>query len=295
MAVGVLAAAPAAQAQCAFRPGVASRLKVPMVRALEQCAGTRINTETGAGIGGCSPSRLPPSGYRCSARPSSCSPDLLPYSDSLGDGVACPVRYCGGAPSVPYSYQLCYHNADCVVSPPESTGICEDHPENACIPDSPVTSYSFEAGGACELSAASKVEADCSVVASSSGVLLGLPAQACHVTKLKVRCRGILASDSVRISGAAHSGWTLSTWTRATLDDAVAGYSTQVDFPVTFAFDLPRGGAIFLNSSTAEALLPLLGTVGAALPPCINLQPVEARVLDPGGAPFAVVGLATRP
>jgi hypothetical protein len=115
------------------------------------------------------------------------------------------------------------------------------------------------------------------------------------VTTLKARCRKILAADGSTPIGPAAIGWTLTTLSRITMNDAVSYDLTQIDFPVAFEFATPDDGSIDLRVTTAEALVPLYGTVGAALPSCTVLQPVNARVLDPDGNIFAEAGLATQP
>jgi hypothetical protein len=279
----------AAQAQCEFGSGTGTKLKVPMVRAYEECDGSAANAETETDWNACSPVKAEPPAYRCSESYYGCS--------SVDD--SCPERFCGG-----YDSRACTNNSDCPTffyAPAGSqitNGICEDHPGNVCEAEPGVDRFQFAPDGFCTLSASSKVEDDCSRVRSSQGMLLGLPPRACHVTKLRVRCRKIVDSNGTPIQ-AHHGIWSLHTMTRATFDDAESGDMTQIDFPVGFYLGEPDYGSIDMETSTAEALLPILGPLGAALPPCTNLQPVDFRVMvqvDPERERvFAKVGLSTQP
>jgi hypothetical protein len=278
-----------AHAQCEFGSGTGTKLKVPMVRAYEECAWSASNVETEFGWDACSPVKAEPPRYRCSETHTRCS--------SVED--SCPERFCGG-----YESRVCTNNSDCptffyLPAGQEITnGICEDHPGNVCEAEPGVDRFQFAPDGSCTLSASSKVENDCSRLRSSQGVLLGLPARACHVTKLRVRCRNIVDSNGVPID-AFDGTWYLRTLTRATFDDGESGDMTQLDFPVQIAFGDPHSGSVELETSTAEALLPILGPIGAALPPCTNLQPIDFRVMvevdGEEGRVFAKVGLSTQP
>jgi hypothetical protein len=50
-----------------------------------------------------------------------------------------------------------------------------------------------------------------------------------------------------------------------------------------------------LKSSSAEALVPLIGVHNADLPPCTQIEIVDLRIKDPDGLPFAVIAGATTP
>jgi hypothetical protein len=286
-----------AQAQCEFGSGVGTKLRVPMVKAYEECFSSTVNTETESAVSACTPVKDEPLGYRCTGTNS--------YCDGLD--ADCPHRYCGQyLPHFPGEYLGCVTNSDCptfyndALGGPQSNGICEDHPGDACQADPANASFRFAPGGSCTLTASSKVEKDCSRLTSADGVQLGLFPRPCHVTKLRVRCRKIVDSSGTPISSGAGVDWSLRTLTRITFDDPESGDMTQIDFPATILFGEPHNGSIELESSTAEVLLPVLGPVGAALPPCTNLQPVDFRVVTHGGlgsqeSIFARVGMATQP
>lgn len=277
-----------ARAQCAFGPGTGTRLRVPMVRAYEECVTENINTTTESGVPACTPVAPQPRYHACAEGYGSCSG---------ADTTSCPTHFCGDYLSpFPSDYFPCAQDSDCPAAP-FSNGICEHHPANTCE-GYESTTYGFSPGGSCTLSASSKIERDCSRVTGGNGAALGLPAQACHVTSLKARCRRIHGPDGVSpidVAWGDDDGWRLWTLTRVTVADAIAGDTTQIEFPVSFRFSPPGNGSIFLDTNTAEALSTILGSTGAALPPCTHLQPVEVRVLDPDDRIFAKVGLATQP
>ena len=109
-------------------------------------------------------------------------------------------------------------------------------------------------------------------------------------------CKGIVRADGVTlISGGVDDGWELATLSRASLNDPTNQDLTVIDFPVSFAYSTPEDGEMFVDSSSAEALLPLVGANGAALPACTSIEVVDAKIKDPDGHPFARLGGATVP
>lgn len=108
------------------------------------------------------------------------------------------------------------------------------------------------------------------------------------------RCRNIRNTQDSPIE-SADEGWELFTRTRATFADPINGDMTQIDFPVAFLYDMPENGSFELKLNSAEALRPLLGPIGAALPACTQLEVVDVHVRDPEYSIFAKVGLATGP
>lgn len=159
------------------------------------------------------------------------------------------------------------------------------------------TEYVFNPrAGGCEVQTHAEIEKDCSLLKDSNGDPFGLPTGACHVTYIKSRCKGVLHADGITpIHGAADAGWYLATLTRATINDAVRGDMTVIDFPLSFPYGVPYGyGEISLESSSAEALATVVGVEGAALPTSITLEGLRLTVMDPSGRPFAVVGVSTR-
>lgn len=296
-----LVTASRSESACDVQAGTATKLRIPMVRAFKQCGwfdGEAPSGSTEAGIAACAPdsaSRWDSVGGYCRGGGGICS----------GRGpTECPSR----APDTRFCYYQpgwsdlqksieCTSNDDCAPDffflgcfPEPSYNDCTDGTEEG------PSDYSFGPKGGCFLSAVSRVEDDCAQVTGASGVPLGLPQRPCHVTRLKARCREIVDPGfQSRPISADDDGWILHTLTRATLDDAVSGDSTAIDFPVSFSFETPAHGAIGLEVNTAEALLSLVGARNAALPPCTTLQVLHAEVADAHGITFAVPGLATYP
>lgn len=164
-----------------------------------------------------------------------------------------------------------------------------------CHWDDEGSRYSFSAKGRCAVSAKGIVVADCSTLKGRDGAPLNLDANPCHVTTVSGKCRGVLSMDGVTPVNASDDGFVLWTLTRASLEDRSGGDMTVVDFPVTFRFDAPKNGMLQLRGNSAEALVPLIGSTNADIPPCANLEFVSFQIRDPYGAVFAVPGGATRP
>ena len=172
----------------------------------------------------------------------------------------------------------------------------------ACEPVTPPTvdgegtPYHYAAKGKCDVKTQAKLLKDCSKAEDSNGNGLGLGTQPCHVTFVTSTCKGIVRADGVTlISGGVDDGWELATLSRASLNDPTNQDLTVIDFPVSFAYSTPEDGEMFVDSSSAEALLPLVGANGAALPACTSIEVVDAKIKDPDGHPFARLGGATVP
>ncbi|HEY2773515.1 MAG TPA: hypothetical protein VGK20_05630 [Candidatus Binatia bacterium] len=152
--------------------------------------------------------------------------------------------------------------------------------------------------GKCSVQTQAKLVKDCSTLTNSSGASLGLPAGACHVTFVKSKCSGIYRADGITPINSSDDGWQLATLSRTTFDDRTNGDMTVIDFPVTFAYSTPNNGSISVNSSSAAALVPLVGANNSNLPPCTSIETVNVTIKAPGGThgkPFAKLGGATRP
>jgi hypothetical protein len=173
---------------------------------------------------------------------------------------------------------------------------------DACTPVTPAevdgdgTAYVYGPKGKCSVSTSAKLVKACEDLEDSGGNNLGLQAGPCHVTFVKSKCSGIVTSsvDPTPI-GSGDDGWSLATLSRATLADNTNGDMTVIDFPVTFAYSVPDNGKIAVDSSSAEALIPLVGANNADLPTCTQIEVVDVTIKAPGALPFAKLGGATRP
>lgn len=296
-------------AGCDFQAGVAARMKIPMVRSHGQCArvnGQGPDTATEAGVAACTlaqPSEWVVRPFHCKRDGRTCSGNDPTECPDMYERSSC--SYCGvyeplDRPPVYFCRERgwCQSNADCAgpFGPYETSVSCQPVGDNSCSSDSWIAEskeYGFGPGGGCDLSTVSKVEKDCSRVAGTSGVLLGMPARPCHVTTVKVRCRGILQPDGATPIDQHDSGWELGLVARGSFDDPVSGDVTQIDVPVSLTFGTPRHGAMSLALNSAEVLVRLIGATGAALPPCTSFEALEVEIRKPDGYTFAVPGLAT--
>jgi len=156
------------------------------------------------------------------------------------------------------------------------------------------TTYKYGEKGKCDVQTSAKLVSDCSAVVDAAGANLGLQSGPCHITFVKSKCSGLTVDGTVPID-AGDLGWSLATLTRATFADASNGDMTVIDFPVTFSYSTPSKGKMSVNSSSAEALKPLVGVNNADLPACTSLEIVDVSIKDPAGLPFAKLGGATRP
>ncbi|MFN2426540.1 MAG: hypothetical protein ABR587_08855 [Candidatus Binatia bacterium] len=170
----------------------------------------------------------------------------------------------------------------------------------ACTPVTPAevggqgTLYSYGPHGGCTVSLLSKVVSACEDLEDSSGMPLGLDPGACHVTRVKAKCKDMLSTNGIAPIGLLDVGFKLSVLTRVTLGAEINGDMTVIDYPVTFDFETPNNGGMKLKSSTAEALAGMNG-LDPDLPGCTSVEIVDITIKDPGGRPFARMGGATAP
>jgi hypothetical protein len=170
----------------------------------------------------------------------------------------------------------------------------------ACTPVTPYqvggqgTTYKYGPKGKCDVQTKAILVPECSTATGSNGQILGLEAGPCHITYVKSKCSGIVNDLNVLID-AADVGWKLATLTRVSFDDESNNDMTIIDFPVTFNYSIPKKGKILINSSSAEALIPLVGLNNAELPACTSLEIVDVTIKAPGELPFAKLGGATKP
>jgi hypothetical protein len=155
------------------------------------------------------------------------------------------------------------------------------------------TPYKFGPEGECTISARSKIVKDCSKLPSNYPQ--PFPAQPCHVTYVTGACRDVQRGDGSPIASPDDADWTLLVTFRMTSAQPMNGDVVQIDFPAFFTFSDPEEGAFNLRGNLPAALAPLIGPVGAALPPCTQLEIVELSIRDPARGVFARPGLAARP
>jgi hypothetical protein len=205
------------------------------------------------------------------------------------------------APAKGVSGSLVRNYAPCPGTEHPSANTSTEGGTDACTPvvpagvDGDSTLYSFSSKGKCTIKTSAKLESDCSAVTAGDGSSLGLEAHPCHVTYVSSKCSGILGTDGVTPIGASDDGFALATLSRATVNDATNGDMTIIDFPVTFNYSTPSKGGMEVASSSAEALVPLVGVNNADLPACTQIEVVNVIVKDPAGLPFAKLGQATKP
>jgi hypothetical protein len=175
------------------------------------------------------------------------------------------IRSFAGCPSITFA------------SPNSSTG----GGVPTCAPPYAHSAFLFDnKAGSCNFNTSAKIEAPCSN---------GQPGN-CMNLSIKTGCKGVLESDGVTpVSGP---GWSVSTVSRATLNDPDNGDMTVIDFPVQIPFPAASKGKFSRKTDTNE-LLDLLGL--PALPECTQVEVVSLAVQDPGGNPFAKIGAGTRP
>ena len=172
---------------------------------------------------------------------------------------------------------------------------------DACKPVVPTetgsgsTSYEYGGSSSCTVSITPSVR-NCATYVTSwfNTPPLGLPAETCQVTRIKLRCSGIFQSDGITPIDDTDDGWTLSSLLRFTLDDQVGGDMTVIDLPVSIDLPIDPPGSLRLDRSLQEFLLPIFGATGAALPSCTTIRIVDLRIVDPEGLPFAEIGVSTR-
>jgi hypothetical protein len=175
------------------------------------------------------------------------------------------IRSFAGCPSITFA------------SPNSSTG----GGVPTCAPPYAHSSFLFHnKNGSCSFSTSAKLESPCSN--SQPGDCMNL--------SIKASCKGVLESDGVTpVSG---SGWSISTVTRATLNDPDNDDMTVIDFPVQIPLSVAVNGS-FNSKTNTHILLDNLGL--PALPACTQVEVISLAVQDPDGNPFARIGAGTRP
>ena len=153
----------------------------------------------------------------------------------------------------------------------------------SCSPPFAHSSYLFDdKKGKCDFKTSAKKEEPCSDLSGSP----------CMNLSIQAKCSGITRNDGVTpISGITDTGWSVSTISRATLNDNDNGDMTIINFPVQIAFPTPSSGKLSVKTSTNEILA---GLGIAALPGCAQVEIVTLAIQDPAGSPFAVQGAGTR-
>jgi len=150
-----------------------------------------------------------------------------------------------------------------------------------CAPPLPHSAFVFDnKKGSCSFQTKGKLEVPCS---DGSG-------DDCYNLSLQAKCAGINEPDTV--TPISSGGWSLSTVTRATLDDADNGDMTVINFPIQVAFPQASKGKIQLKTDSNEILA---GLGLASLPPCASIELLTLKIKDPSGNPFATLGSGGRP
>lgn len=275
--------ASSAQAQCDFNAVSATKLRVPLVRDLAACPSSQHPAPNTTALLAVGP---PPT--------EACAPVLVNDLDQCAisheiceTDASCPAKVC--------DVLALNAGAGCDIDAECDGDLCIAAPGNTCSGTGLVTAYRFGPKGGCTLSARSKVEKDCSKVKDGGGDLLGLAPIECHVSYVSVRCKDILRSDGSPADGIADQGFTITGRVQATIDDATNNDLSLIEFPITFYFSDPDQGSMSITTSSAEMLLPLVGTTNSALPPCTQINLVNVKMRDPDSRPFASVGMGTRP
>jgi hypothetical protein len=149
----------------------------------------------------------------------------------------------------------------------------------SCAPPYAHSEFQFDnKSGSCNFNTSAKVEDPCK---DGSGV-------PCMNLSIKSGCKGVV--DALNVPTSA-SGWSISTVSRATLNDPDNGDMTVIDFPVQIPFPAASKGKLSVKTNT-NTILNGLGL--AALPACSQVEVVSLSIQDPGGNPFAKLGAGTR-
>ncbi len=171
---------------------------------------------------------------------------------------------------------------------------------DACTPvipkevDGEATEFSYGPKGGCTVGTQAKLVAACEDLEAADGTPLGLQSGPCHITFVKGKCKDIVDGTNAAID-ETDLGWGFATLSRASFDDDTNGDMTVIDFPVTFAFGVPKNGGMKIKANSAEALMPLVGPNNSELPDCTSIEIVDVTIKDPLGLPFAKLGGATIP
>jgi hypothetical protein len=150
-----------------------------------------------------------------------------------------------------------------------------------CSPPVPLSSYSFGPKGKCSVKTSQKAEAPCKINGDPS----------CADINIKVSCSDILDTDGT--TPANGPGWSITTLSRAVLEDSNAGGDgdqlTIVNFPLQMPLEDASKGKIKAKLSANG----LLGTSGP-LPACTAVQILDLFIIDPAGDSFAAMGSQSR-
>ncbi len=148
-----------------------------------------------------------------------------------------------------------------------------------CAPPFAHSAFQFDQNrGFCRFQTRTREETPCT---DGSGV-------PCMNVRIRAACRGVKDSSGTPTNAI---GWTLSTISRATLDDPTNGDMTVIDFPVQIPFPQASNGS-FRVSTDSNTILANLGL--AALPGCSQLEILTVAIQDPAGSPFAKLGASPR-
>jgi hypothetical protein len=277
-----LVASISAHAQCPAS-GVGTKLKLPLVRVHAPCGykGREADTTTAWG-----PVCSTATSYRteCRASPGERCASNADCSETVCQTYEVSFEKTGAQ---------CDTNMDCL--PTCNSDFCHDimcansssfGSGAICTSSYLDSTYEFDTGSRCVLSARSKAEKDCAAVKDKNGNSLGLDPGPCHMTYINASCSGVVRADGTPIS-ADDETFALRLSLRFALDDG----STTLDFPFELPFSTPVEGSMSLGTTTAEALSSRFDD--RELPPCTAVEIVGATIIDPLDRPFATIGLAT--
>jgi len=139
------------------------------------------------------------------------------------------------------------------------------------------SSYSFGPDGACTVRAQGVDRQTCRSVAGG-----------CEDLKLHVDCSDIRDAGGLPVSDA---GWKLVTRYRATMA-TVGGDMTIVDAVVDVDLETDDGELRFDGTPVNEFVAKAYGAAAASGRAPLSVQVLDAKIVDPAGQPFAVMGFA---
>ena len=141
----------------------------------------------------------------------------------------------------------------------------------SCALPSALSSRDFQAdSGGCTISVAQKAQPCAS-----------MPSQTCTPVTLKLRCRGIAETGGVAL--VDELGWRLRITVRATLEDALAGDVTVVDFPSEVVLPSIEDGTVKLTTVLPELMISTMPGDALGLPACSSLQVIDVVLVDAAG------------
>ena len=150
-----------------------------------------------------------------------------------------------------------------------------------CSPPVPLSDYSFGVKGKCSVKTTQKAEAPCKFNGDPS----------CADIQIKVTCSDVLDTDGS--TPANGPGWSITTLSRAVLEDANAGGDNDDLTIVNFPLQMPLGDAASGKIKAKLSANALLGTSGP-LPACTAVQILDLFIVDPNGDTFAAMGSQSR-